>query len=202
MGYTNKMILSITEYGKQKKQKLSKAESYLRYKDDIWMEDYLTKIKNVKQRKALTRLGVIIPHGVLIYILEAHASPHENIDNRLQNDVIEHAHFVNQLSRTNFTLLLHVLNMKTKGFPSLGRVLKIRYISKQCQMSWNSFIDSNEDVNVTSKLVPFIFNCMSFLLPTEKEFRCGAQWIFLWGVTCTHLLIFWCCGLLICCHVM
>ena len=36
--------------------KLSKAESYLRYKNSIRIEDYLTKIKNVKHRKALTRL--------------------------------------------------------------------------------------------------------------------------------------------------
>ena len=36
--------------------KLSKAESYLLYKGDIRLENYLFKIKNIKHRKALTRL--------------------------------------------------------------------------------------------------------------------------------------------------
>ena len=35
--------------------KLSKAESYVKYKDNINLEDYLVKIKNHKHRKALTR---------------------------------------------------------------------------------------------------------------------------------------------------
>ena len=45
--------------------KLSKAKSYLRYKTDIRIEDYLTKIKNIKHRKALTRLKLTC-HPVMI----------------------------------------------------------------------------------------------------------------------------------------
>ena len=37
-------------------RKLSKAESYIRYKENIIFEKYITKLKNEKHRKALTRL--------------------------------------------------------------------------------------------------------------------------------------------------
>ena len=39
---------------------LSKAEAYLKYKDDIRIHKYLTQIKSIKHRKALTRFRLSI----------------------------------------------------------------------------------------------------------------------------------------------
>ena len=78
MGYRNNFafynIIWKTEIAK-----LSKAESYLLYKGDIRLENYPFKIKNIKHRKALTRLR-----------LSCHP-----LMRKTSNEPIENVHFVN-----------------------------------------------------------------------------------------------------------
>ena len=95
---TQRSIEPVNKYGTQNQNfafynlvwkteiaKLSKAESYLLYKGDIRLENYLFKIKNIKHRKALTRLRLSC-HPLMI---------EKDIVNPRLNEPIENVHFVN-----------------------------------------------------------------------------------------------------------
>ena len=132
--------------------KLSKAESYLRYKNNIRIEAYLTKIKNVKHRKALTRLRLSC-HPLMIE-KGRHKKPPLERSNRT-------CPFCKSVIEDEIHFIITCPKYKNERIP-LFRVCteNSNYFATMSNESKFIFIMSNEDANVTSKLGSFIFNCM------------------------------------------
>ena len=132
--------------------KLSKAESYLKYKNDIRLEKYLLMIKNVTHRKALTRFRLSC-HPLMIEKGRHRNPPLERSERKCpfcEPDIEDELHFIvacpvyENLRRSLFRMCSNT----SIHFESMSNEEKF------------IFILSNEDVNVVSQLGSFIFNSL------------------------------------------
>ena len=132
--------------------KLSKAESYLRYKDDIRIEEYLTKMKNIKHRKALTRLRLSC-HPLMIEKGRHQKNPLPRSERTCpfcESDIEDECHFITTCPKydTERIPLFRAATENSTHFVNMSNELKF------------IFLFSNEDLNVMSQLGSYIFNCM------------------------------------------
>ena len=132
--------------------KLSKAESYLQYKDNIRMEKYLTSLKNTKHRKALTRLRLSC-HPLMIEKGRHRKPPLERSERKCpfcKSLVESELHFIVTCPKyeNERTLLFRACTENSIHFEVLSNESKF------------IFIMSNEDMNISSALGSYTFNCM------------------------------------------
>ena len=132
--------------------KLSKAESYLQYKNDIRIEEYLTKVKNIKHRKAITRLRLSC-HPLMIEKGRHQKIPLQRSERTCQfcDSVIEdECHFITTCPKydTERIILYMAATENSKHFENMPNETKF------------IFLFSNEDTNVMSQLGAYIFNCL------------------------------------------
>ena len=130
--------------------KLSKAESYVKYKDNINLEDYLVKIKNHKHRKALTRFRLSC-HPLMIE-KGRHQKPPlsrpERTCHYCPSEIEDELHFITSCPRyENERIPLYRTAIENSiHFENLSNESKF------------IFLFSNEDLSVTSQLGSFVYN--------------------------------------------
>ena len=131
--------------------KLSKAESYLLYKSDIRFESYLTKVKNVKHRKALSRLRLSC-HPLMIEKGRHHKTPLQRSDRICPfcKVIEDEIHFITSCTKYDNERipLFRMCNETSNHFETMTN--EVKFI----------FILSNEDSNITSILGSFIYTCL------------------------------------------
>ena len=141
MRFRNKILLSCM---KTEVAKLSKAESYLQYKFDVRLENYLVKIQNMKHRKAVTRLRLSC-HPLMIEKGRHHKPPLERCDRKCPfcKSLIENEfHFIITcpIYENERNSLFRVCAKNSLHFETMSNDAKF------------IFIMSNEDIKVTAKL--------------------------------------------------
>ena len=130
-------------------RKLSKAESYMQFKENINFEKYLAIIENEKHRKALTRLRLSC-HSLMIEKGRHHKIPiprAERICPFCTSEVETEQHFVTYCSRydTERLSLYRIATENSSHFESMSHESKF------------IFLFSNENINVLSKLGAFVY---------------------------------------------
>ena len=130
---------------------LSKAEAYLRYKGDIRIEKYLTHIKNIKHRKALTRFRLSC-HLLMIEKGRHHNPPLDRSERTCpfcESVIEDEIHFLIECPKYN--------NERIPIFRACNQ--SSIYFENMTNESKFIFIMTNEDINIMSILGSFIFNC-------------------------------------------